>query len=124
MSSTRQVLLNEVRDVLVRSGFCTSEPMDPWTAVFDLVTRRDDTLLLIKVYTNVDKLATDGANQLRMLASTLNGTPLVVGMHSSRSVLEPGVLYLRHAVPIMTLETLTDHLVEGVPPFVYAGPGG
>ena len=124
MSSTRQVLLNEVRDVLVRSGFCTSEPMDPWTAIFDLVTRRDDTLLLIKVYTNVDKLAPEGADQLRMLASTLHGTPLVVGMRSSRSELEPGVLYLRHSVPIMSLETLTDHLVEGVPPFVYAGPGG
>jgi putative transcriptional regulator len=121
---TRQVLLHEVRDVLVRSGFCTSEPMDPWTAIFDLVARRDDALLIIKVYTNVDKLATDGADQLRMLASTLNGAPLVVGMHSSRSELEPGVLYLRHSVPIMSLETLNDHLVEGVPPFVYAGPGG
>jgi putative transcriptional regulator len=121
---TRQVLLSEVRDILVRSGYCTSEPMEPWTVVFDLVARRDDSLLIIKVYSNVDKLGAEGADQMRLLASTLQGSPLVIGMRSSRHGLEPGVLYLRHAVPIMSLETLHDHLVEGVPPFVYAGPGG
>ena len=117
-------MLHETRDLMVRAGFCGSEPMDPWTAVFDLVARRDDTLLIVKVYTNVDRLQGDGAMELRALASTLKGAPLVVGMRTSRSVLEPGVLYLRHAVPIMTLETLSDHLLEGVPPFIYAGPGG
>ncbi len=117
-------MLHETRDLMVRAGFCVSEPMDPWTAVFDLVARRDDTLLIVKVYTNVDRLQGDGAMELRALASTLKGAPLVVGMRTSRSALEPGVLYLRHAVPIMTLETLSDHLLEGVPPFIYAGPGG
>ena len=109
---------------MARAGFCVSEPMDPWTAVFDLVARRDDTLLIVKAYTNVDKLQANGAMELRALAATLKAAPLVVGMRTSRSVLEPGVLYLRHAVPIMTLETLSDHLLEGVPPFIYAGPGG
>ena len=124
MAPTRQVLLHETRDLLVRAGFCVSEPMDPWTAVFDLVARRDETLLIIKAYTNVDRLQSGGAMELRALAATLKGAPLVVGMRTSRSALEQGVLYLRHAVPIMTLETLSDHMLEGVPPFVYAGPGG
>jgi putative transcriptional regulator len=121
---TRQVLLNEVRDLLDRSGFCASEPMDPWTAIFDVVARRDDQLLIIKVYTNVDRLTSEGAAELRTLAATLKGAPLLIGARSSRSTLEPGVLYLRHAVPIMALETLSDHLLEGIPPFIYAGPGG
>ena len=124
MARTRQVLLHETRDLLVRAGFCVSEPMDPWTAIFDLVARRDDTLVIIKAYTNVDRLAADGAMELRALAATLRGSPLVIGMRTSRAALEQGVLYLRHAVPIMTLETLSDHMLEGVPPFVYAGPGG
>jgi putative transcriptional regulator len=124
MAPTRQVLLHEVRDLLVRDGFCASEPMDPWTAVFDLVARRDDMLLILKVYTNIDRLGSDGAGELRALAATLKAAPLVIGMKSSRSTLEDGVLYLRHAVPIMSLGTLTDHLEEGVPPFIYAGPGG
>jgi putative transcriptional regulator len=98
--------------------------MDPWTAVFDLVARRDDTLVIVKAYTNVDRLQGDGAMELRALAATLKAAPLVVGTHTSRSVLDPGVLYLRHSVPIMTLETLSDHLLDGVPPFIYAGPGG
>jgi putative transcriptional regulator len=124
VAPTRQVLLHETRELLVRAGFCVSEPMDPWTAVFDLVARRDETLVIVKAYTNVDRLKAEGANGLRALAATLHGAPLVVGMRTSRTVLEDGVLYLRHAVPIMTLETLSDHLMDGVPPFVYAGPGG
>ncbi len=109
---------------MARAGFCVSEPMDPWTAVFDLVARRDNTLLIVKAYTNVDRLQGDGAMELRALAATLKGAPLVIGMRNSRTALEPGVLYLRHSVPIMTIETLSDHLLEGVPPFIYAGPGG
>ncbi len=121
---TRQLLISETRDLLVRSGFCASEPMDPWTAVFDLVARRDDQLLIIKTYTNVDRLNAEGAGELRALAATLKAAPLVIGLKSSRSELEDGVLYIRQSVPIMTLGTLSDHLLEGVPPFVYAGPGG
>ncbi|NOQ53787.1 MAG: transcriptional regulator [Thermoplasmata archaeon] len=124
MVVTRQLLISETRDLLVRSGFCASEPMDPWTAVFDLVARRDDQLLIIKTYTNVDRLNAEGAGELRALAATLKAAPLVIGLKSSRSELEDGVLYIRQSVPIMTLGTLSDHLLEGVPPFVYAGPGG
>ncbi len=98
--------------------------MDLWTAVFDLVARRDDQLLIVKIYTNVDRLNAEGAGELRALAATLKASPLVVGLKSSRSELEDGVLYIRQSVPIMTLGTLSDHLLEGVPPFIYAGPGG
>jgi len=124
MSVNRQVLLHEVRDMMVRAGFCVSEPMDPWTSVFDLVARRDDMLLIVKVYTNIDRLQPDSAREMRVLAGTLKGAAVVIGMRTSRSVLDDGVLYLRHSVPIMTLATMSDHLLEGVPPFVYAGPGG
>lgn len=124
MAPTRQVLLHEVRDLLVRAGFCVSEPMDPWTAVFDLVARRDSSLLIVKAYTNVDRLQADGAMELRAVAATLKGAPLVMGLRTSRTTLDDGVLYLRHSVPIMTIDTLKDHLMEGVPPFIYAGPGG
>jgi putative transcriptional regulator len=124
MAVNRQVLLSEVRDVLVRAGFCASEPMDPWTATFDLVARRDQVLLVIKAYSNIDRLSKESADLLRALASTLGAAPMVVGMRTSRGELEEGVLYLRHAVPIISLGTLQDHLLEGVPPFVFAGPGG
>jgi putative transcriptional regulator len=124
MAITRQVLLSEVRDVLVHAGFCVSEPMDPWTATFDVVARRDDALVVVKAYTNVDRLSKDGAKLLRSVAGTLKAAPIVVGLRTSRGALERGVLHLRHAVPIMSLETLQEHLLEGVPPFVYSGPGG
>jgi len=33
-------------------------------------------------------------------------------------------VYSRFGVPIISLNTLTDHLIEGVPPFIFAAPGG
>ena len=124
MAITRQLLLSEVRDTLVHAGYCASEPLDPWAATFDLVARRDQSLLVVKVLTNIDRLSKASADLLRSVASTLSAAPLVVGLRTSRGELETGVLYLRHAVPILSLETLKEHLLEGVPPFVFAGPGG
>jgi putative transcriptional regulator len=118
------MLVEAVRDILIRSGFCTSEAVHQWTSVFDVVARRDESLLFVKVYSNVDRLSSAGAEQLRGVAASLEGSPFVVGLRSSRIALETGVLYLRQGVPIMSLETLHEHLLEGVPPFVYAGPGG
>ncbi len=33
-------------------------------------------------------------------------------------------MYSRFGIPIISLTTLSDHLLEGVPPFIFAAPGG
>jgi putative transcriptional regulator len=94
------------------------------TVNFDIVARRDEMLLIIKVLSNIDALDRDIADQMMIVCKHLNAFPLLVGERSNTSVLEEGVLYLRHAIPVMTVDTLIDYFIEGVPPFVLAGPGG
>lgn len=120
----RASLIDRTRDVLQRAGFylTADAPMRPVS--FDLVARRDRDLLIVKVLTNVDSLTDAVAQELRVLAEFLEGRPLLVGERSSSRPLEAGAMYARHGVPILTLDTLSDYLLEGAPPLVYAAPGG
>jgi putative transcriptional regulator len=120
----REDLVQELRQTLGRTGFFMTEPKLVANQVFDLVARRDATLIVAKGLLNGYSLTREGADALLQVAQLLRASPLVVALHSSRAPLEPGVIYLRYNVPLVSLQTLTDFLIEGVPPVAFAGPGG
>lgn len=120
----RRQLLGEVRDVLAKTGFFLSDRVEMRGLTFDVVARRDDLLLLIKVLQNVDAFSKSNAEELRLIAQTLDGSPLVVGERSGSGALEEGVIYSRFGVPIVSRRTFVDLFEEGVPPFMFSAPGG
>ncbi|HEX9907579.1 MAG TPA: transcriptional regulator [Thermoplasmata archaeon] len=124
MVATREDLAVRIRDTLAKCGFFVSDPHNIRRISFDIVARRDKQLLIIKALTNIDSLSGDDAEELRVLANALGGTPMVIGTHSSSGKLDEGILYSRYGIPIMSIDTFTEHMLEGVPPFVYAAPGG
>ncbi|MCK4445339.1 MAG: transcriptional regulator, partial [Thermoplasmata archaeon] len=91
---------------------------------FDVVARRDDRLLIVKILTNVDSFNGDNAVQLRMIADTLEASALLIGLRTGTGKLEDGVVYSRFGVAILTFNTLSEFFLEGVPPFVFSAPGG
>ena len=120
----RDAVIQEIAQSLAKTGFYVSEPHLIRGQSFDVVARRDETLLLLKVLLNVDAFSKAAAEELKLVAMTLRGMPLLVGLRSGAGRLEPGVLYSRFGVPIISRETLSDFLVDGVPPFVFSAPGG
>jgi putative transcriptional regulator len=124
MAANRDELIKSIRETLAKSGFFLSDPHNVRSISFDIIARRDKQLLIIKALTNIDSLSGEDAEQLRILANALGGSPMVIGLHSSAGKLENGILYSRFGVPIMTEVTFEEHVLEGVPPFVYAAPGG
>jgi putative transcriptional regulator len=58
------------------------------------------------------------------MGSVLRASPLLIAPSSPNGDLQDGVLYLRFGVPLMTCNTLHDHLLEDVPPLIFHGPGG
>jgi putative transcriptional regulator len=91
---------------------------------FDLVARRDDTLLILKVLTNIDSISEDVAKELQTLSSLLHANPLLIGEKEGDGVLENDVVYFRFGIQAITLETFKNHLLEGIPVRIYAAPGG
>lgn len=124
MVASRDELTKNLRRVLAKAGFFLSDPHNIRSISFDVVARRDKQLLIIKALTNIDSLSAEDAEQLRVLAKALDGSPLVVGLHSGAGKLEDGILYSRFGIPIISEATFEEHILEGVPPFVYAAPGG
>ena len=117
-------LLANIREFLGSAGFSISNQYIIHLPVFDLVARRDDTLLIIKVLSNIDGLSEDVGDELRALAYLLKATPLLIGEKNGMSNLEDDVVYFRFGIQTITLSTLKNHLLEEVPVRAYAAPGG
>ncbi len=109
--------------ILNRAGFrVTAIGTKP--RCFDIVAKRDDTILLIKVLYNADSLKPDMASDMKLVAKLLNASPLVIGERFKSDYLERGVVYNRYGLPVINTATFYDFVVEGILPMVYSAPGG
>jgi putative transcriptional regulator len=120
----RQQLLTTIRDVLGKAGFSVSDPYMIHLPGFDLVARRGDTLLILKVLTNIDGLSEEIAKELRALAYLLKATPLLIGEKNGLAILQDDVVYFRFGIQAVTLSTLMNYATEKTPVEEYAAPGG
>jgi putative transcriptional regulator len=121
---SREDLINTTRAILAKAGFDISSSLYLRSVCFDIVGRRDDTLLIIKVLSNVDAFSRENAEDMKVLADVLKATPLLIGETSSSGPLEAGIVYSRFKIQIISNETLAEHLLEEIPPVVFAAPGG
>ncbi len=122
--SKREEIIHLVSEILAKAGFYLTDCTEFRSMTFDLIGRRDRELLFIKVLRNVDGFNRETAVEMKRITSALDGKPLIVGLHSGAGSLEDGIVYSRFDVPILTPGTLSDELLEGVPPFILAEPGG
>ena len=120
----RTKLLGEIIETLNKAGFYVSDLCNMRPIGFDLVARRDNSLLIIKVLTNIDAFSEDVAKELRVLSVLLKGCPLLIGERSGTGLLQNDVVYDRFGIQAITSETLRNHLLEGMSLNVYAAPGG
>lgn len=120
----KEMLTRRVIEILTRAGFALSDRCNIRPRSFDLAARRRSILLLLRTLSNIDGLSAESARELRHLSNYLNGNPLVIGSKSRDRALEDGVAYFRYGIPSINLNTLHDCFIEGVPPLVYAAPGG
>ena len=120
----REELINTTRAILARAGYSVSSPLNMRSVCFDIVGRKNDSLLIIKVLSNVDAFSRENADEMKVLAEALGASPILIGERSSSGSLEAGIVYSRFDISIISNETLADHLLEDVPPFIFAAPGG
>ena len=124
MTRPRDRWIERIREMLERAGFYVAATTGARPSSFDLVARRDATLLLVKALKNVDALDADEAARLKELGRLFPAVVLVLGQRSGIAPLEEGVVYTRYGVPIVHEATLQEYLEKALPPFLYASPGG
>jgi putative transcriptional regulator len=124
VARSRERWIEQVQQTLQRAGFYVADTHGVRPSSFDLAARRDSTLLLVKVLKNIDALDAGEASRLLELGRLFPAIALVIGETSGASELDPGVVYTRYGVPIISQETLQEYLDKALPPFLYASPGG
>ncbi len=113
-----------VISIMLLADFDVSERCNIRPRSFDLITKKGDTLVIIKVVPHIDSVSADIAWDLDLIARLLDATPLIVGERARDVELERGVVYIRYGLFAISPETLFDYFVEGLSPLVYASPGG
>jgi putative transcriptional regulator len=124
MEGARDRSVSSVQAVLEKAGFFVTDTHSVRPTSFDLMARRDSTLVILKILKNIDALDAPEADRLRELSKLFGAEVLVVGQSSGATELETGVVYYRYGVPIITESSLEEYLLEGVPPFLFSSPGG
>ena len=63
---TRENLINTTRAILAKAGYDVSSALALRSICFDVVGRKDDKLLIIKILSNVDAFSRDNADEKRI----------------------------------------------------------
>lgn len=121
---SREEIIDTARAVFAKAGFDISSSIRLRSICFNFVARRDDTLVIVKVLGNIDAFTRHNADELKVIADSLSGSPLVIGEATGSGPLEDGIVYTRFKIPIISTKTLSDFLLEEVPPYIFAAPGG
>ena len=121
---TREEAIESVRAMLTRAQFEVSKPLSMRGTRFDIVARRDDILIIIKVLSNVDAFSKDNAEELLCIGQALGASPILIGERSGSGEIESGIIYSRFGIPIISVGTLSDYIIEDVPPLIFSASGG
>ena len=121
---SRSALVGNVTAMLEDAGFVVSDRCAIRPKSFDVAARRGNDVLLLKILGNIDAFDAKTGAEMRRLGEYLHATPLVIGLRTRDEELDPGVVYFRHGVPVFSPDTAMDLFVDGVPPLIYAAPGG
>jgi putative transcriptional regulator len=78
----------------------------------------------MKVLSGLEHLTRPMAMDILNLSRVLKGSPILILPSSSSKPFQDGVLYVRFGIPMMTFNTIFDHLIEEIPPMIYRGSSG
>ncbi|MCD6510873.1 MAG: transcriptional regulator [Thermoprotei archaeon] len=119
----REEIIEEVRRVLIRDGYETKICEAVSSSCFDVVAKKNERLLLIKILVNIDNYTRDQARDLKKITRTLTAIPLLIGLRTRRSELIEGVIHERFGVKVVGLDTFRNALRDEKP-LAYVKRGG
>ena len=112
------MLVDNVGGILEENGFSYCG----YSGCFDIAARRES-LLLLKVLSNVDSFQEEQADNLKILSRDLDAQSMLVGMHTRRESLSDNIIYERFDIPTLTPRTL-GRMLRGFLPVLYRSRGG
>ena len=109
---------------LKEAGFVMSQLCIARASCFDYVARKDGVLVFVKVQSDIAGFSSNDANELRLIAESVLGVPLLVSKRTRDRFLEDDTVYSRYNVLAITPRTFESVVLNRVNPMIHAGPGG
>ena len=110
----RELILMKAISFLKSQGFIVSTFMDS-NSCFDLVANRADIKVVLKVYSNIDGLRKEHAEELEKISKAFNAMTIILGEKTKAFTLKKGVVYERHNIPAMNYSTFISVFDTMVP---------
>lgn len=120
--ANRNQIIKEIYQLLNKEGFETSNIYEQ--SCFDFVARKKLLLLLFKVLVNIDSINEAHVQEIRQISHIFLASPLIVGLKSKNHILEEDVVYERHGLPAIGIETLKNMIIYDEYPEILADRGG
>lgn len=121
-SINREQILQDITLLLSTYGYKTSNIYE--RTCFDILARKDNILIILKILVNIDSLSKSQAEELSKISGTFLASPIIIGLKSKTSPLEDDVVYERHEIPAISPQTLCDIIVNQMHPEILAKRGG
>lgn len=118
----RETILQEINNLLINFGFKTSNIYE--RSCFDILARKKDILIILKILVNIDSLTAQQAEELSKISGTFLASPIIIGFKSKHSYLEDDVVYERHEIPAISPQTLYDIIANDMHPEILSKRGG
>lgn len=91
---------------------------------FDLLVKKDNLILSVKIFPNIDNIHPDIIYDIKSLSLILKSKPLLIGIRNRYQKLEDSTVYIRDGLPFITLNTFENILTNNMFPYVLARRGG
>ncbi|MEK6941714.1 MAG: helix-turn-helix domain-containing protein [archaeon] len=110
----RETIVLRAIGLLEKKGFLISSYAHS-NNCFDLAAKKDNALLLIKIFENIDATRPEQAIELKKLATAFFATPIILGEKTKVGGLNDSMVYERYGVNCITINSFEDYLNNRMP---------
>ncbi|HLN44731.1 MAG TPA: helix-turn-helix domain-containing protein [Candidatus Sulfotelmatobacter sp.] len=110
--------------VLKEAGFQISQLCCSRPSCFDFAAKKDEDIVLIKLYSDIDAFSRFDSHELRVIAGRISAAPLIISDKTHDKPLEDDTAYSRYSIYVVTEKTLKNTAFKTGYPLVNASPGG
>ncbi|MBN1803398.1 MAG: helix-turn-helix domain-containing protein [Candidatus Lokiarchaeota archaeon] len=117
-------IIKSIDDLLKKAHYETFSVFDKNKFCFDLLVKKENSILLIKVFSNIDNLNEHVINGIKSMSNLLKSKPILIGIKNRYQKLEDNTIYIREDLPFITFNTLKNIIFNEEYPYILARRGG
>ncbi len=100
----REETIQKTIQVLKKNNFLVNNFLQS-NSCFDIVAKKEENTLLIKVYENIDSFRNEQGDELKKLSKVINANCIIIGSKTKVFELENNTVYFRQDIPAVNVYT-------------------